>query len=62
MLANNKFDIDFIYTSNDGKHYSNIDHILVYENLESCVSSYYTTDTVDNVSDHVALSCVRFIC
>ena len=26
--------------------------------MESCVLSYYTTDTVDNVSDHVALSCV----
>ena len=58
MLANDKFDVDFTYTSNDGKHNSNIDHILVCENLESCVLSYYTTDTVDNVSDHVALSCV----
>ena len=56
--SENCYQIDYRYISSDHQHSSYIDHILLSENLDNCIISYRTVDSVDNLSDHKAVTCL----
>ena len=49
--------IDYTYSNADGSSCSILDHILTSINLEENIYNYCTVDSIENFSDHVAISC-----
>ena len=49
--------IDYTYSNADGSSCSILDHILTSINLEENIHNYCTVDSIENFSDHVAISC-----
>jgi len=50
-------DVDHTFHSLSNNSYSLIDHICVCDSMFANITQYVTIDTVENMSDHVALKC-----
>ena len=52
------FHVDYTFESSANHSRSCIDHFVVSQNLLSCIVDVHTNDSVDNLSDHLPLSCM----